>query len=615
MTDLLLIDGLDINSAAAGIYLANGFDFGAPVKDTEAVTRLLVDGEVRTGRRASNRTITLPLVVLASSRLDLAAKVSVLARAVDKPSFTLQWTPEGLSPVVFDCYRASLSQVWSIKQERQFTAQITLTFQALPFTRPLEPVSIAAPVATPVTVDTFDATTGLTSDPALPQFTTTYATSTNRVEGAASVQMSTPYSVVATGQPYTAPDGSTVYVGGVAQTAVKTVALDLTNFRQLSLSLSPLTTIGQQGVSVQVKLTDNTGKVATFGAYSPRGPGWRIVQVDTRATSGIPAGFNFASIAQYNLRLDYSFTAPAGSSGTIQTLVDGFFAYPTVSGTSNQPASLLRFDGVAGIARTPGSFTVVAASAISRLLVSRSPNPPVGFDPLLNAPASASAALIAGEATAIGGSYYRFSQAVHNVVYQRKALTLRGTYTLLVRVRLPLANGATPTLTVKCSLAGDANYIQTLVKPITGLSATAWSLVAIGELNLPPRGVSKSNTTQLVDITFTSNAANGTANLDLDEAYLVDLAGDTVLVDLPAGVSYTRFYLDAPDPAGFGADVYAGTAADRSDAISVAPWVVGQGAFNLDPGSNTVIVIMDKSDTGGTVAFSYFPKYHGPAPT
>src|SRR4051812_41085887 len=87
--------------------LAPGFDFGDGEPDQTTIASLYLDGDTVSGERTRNRTFDLPVNVLGANPVDLAGKVDTLLAAVSAATFTVQWTPDGGLPVLFDCYRAT----------------------------------------------------------------------------------------------------------------------------------------------------------------------------------------------------------------------------------------------------------------------------------------------------------------------------------------------------------------------------------------------------------------------------------------------------------------------------------------------------------------------------
>jgi hypothetical protein len=155
----------------ARFMLQQGADPGAPQPTTDFVASLILDGERPFGRRASNRTITLPLYITAPTRLILAAAREVVQQAIDQDMWTLTYTmdpgPGGTPlPLVLDCFRAQPSKpVFNTRLEKQLQGMmITLTIPALPYGRSdtQQQAQFAAPVPaspppppSPVVLDSF----------------------------------------------------------------------------------------------------------------------------------------------------------------------------------------------------------------------------------------------------------------------------------------------------------------------------------------------------------------------------------------------------------------------------------------------------------------------------
>lgn len=189
MTDSLLVGG-QVELLGGGIPSQNplcagavfrlmpGGDPGAPQPTTDFVASLILDGERPFGRRASNRTIKLPVWIIAPNRLILAAAREVLQQIIDQDTFTITWTrdpgPGGTGlPLVLDCFRAQPSvPVFNTNLERQLTGmQLTLTIPALPygrsdqqytpaFTGSVPQTPAPAPPPSPVVLDNYSTISG-----------------------------------------------------------------------------------------------------------------------------------------------------------------------------------------------------------------------------------------------------------------------------------------------------------------------------------------------------------------------------------------------------------------------------------------------------------------------
>ncbi len=162
---------LDPAFPGAIFKLQAGYDMGAPQPLTDFLGSLSLDGELPSGRRAGNRTFSLPVNIHAPDFATLAAATEALLAAVNEPSWTLTWTrKQGAEatqlPLVFDCFRAHASVVQGGGLDQYNispVAAVTLSFDALPYGRSDTPVtvSLASPLpggpspASPVILDTF----------------------------------------------------------------------------------------------------------------------------------------------------------------------------------------------------------------------------------------------------------------------------------------------------------------------------------------------------------------------------------------------------------------------------------------------------------------------------
>ena len=154
------------------------WDLGAPQPTTDIVGSLLLDGERPYGYRASNRTITLPVIIKAPTFQALIAAREILLQEINEQTFTVRWTRDTLGPLagntqalplLFDCFRAKATVYeWGGFYNRFPYGIITLTFEALPYGRSDQPVVVDFPLAlagrqappASVNVDTFSSVAG-----------------------------------------------------------------------------------------------------------------------------------------------------------------------------------------------------------------------------------------------------------------------------------------------------------------------------------------------------------------------------------------------------------------------------------------------------------------------
>lgn len=159
---LLTLGGLDLTTEPFHA-LAEGAGFGAPVPLTSALPRLLLDGEIVSGSRSSNRTITFLVEVSAADAVELAGAEALLVTEVEKPRNTLTWSPpDGFGPTtVFDTFRGQVVQRFDDFEETTHTRLYEVTVPALPFGRSVDKVTETySPVTSPTltTVDACDST-------------------------------------------------------------------------------------------------------------------------------------------------------------------------------------------------------------------------------------------------------------------------------------------------------------------------------------------------------------------------------------------------------------------------------------------------------------------------
>jgi hypothetical protein len=370
---------LDPRCPGAQFMLAPGFDLSAPQPTTDFVASLILDGEKPFGRRASNRTITLPIVLKAPTRAILAAAREVLAEAIDAQCWTLTWTrdpgPGGTPlPLVLDCFRAAATvPAYNTSYEKQAQLQqLVISFPALPYGRSdtQQQIAFAAPVpaappppAAPVVLDTFT------------------AISSSRFQQSAQC-------VVGPNSACWDPDSFGDFGGQqtpLVYPATFAAPLNLTGMTGLQLFFGLGSryywNLHDRGGSVRcnfyLTLTDTSGNklaISRAGLVLPSSanPG---APAFTRVTMGIPQGnaaFNYASVAGYQLTVTSHDNVPClrwvtGYLDTLTAFPPSQTATPVtrgsiytlygVQGTIHAPVSL-QFQQ----APVPGTPTVITAA-------------------------------------------------------------------------------------------------------------------------------------------------------------------------------------------------------------------------------------------------------------
>jgi hypothetical protein len=155
MSDSLVLAGIvellgggvaSTHPQAEGAYFRLGLahDMSSPQMTSEQTAGLLLDGEVVTGWRASNRTPTLPITILvpatgdaAADRLTLAGARELVLQLASQDHWELTWTREGSGlPLIFDCMGLTATTIdYSILRAKCLISTLELQFQALPYGR------------------------------------------------------------------------------------------------------------------------------------------------------------------------------------------------------------------------------------------------------------------------------------------------------------------------------------------------------------------------------------------------------------------------------------------------------------------------------------------------
>lgn len=602
MPDSLKLGSIELNDGTTTI-IDNGSDFGMPVPLTSMVERLFTDGEVVTGVRSGNRTIQIPVEIRGATRAAAALVEAQIAAQVTQAYSALTYTPQGGQPTVFDCFRGEVRRDWNSIVSSQGMIGLTLTLPALPFARAQSATTLVPTATTPVTLDSFtNGTSRTTSTSGLTGVSVTYDT-TVKVEGTASLKLDAT----------TSPSAASSFTSDYSFASTDLSAQSVVSLAWL-LAAPPSDSAvwskvsgGFNPSSVWTLVLRSAAGTATYTASQiPNGYGgtWQTVAWNLAAPASTTGTFNQAAVTSaavtwawgaegpgvhYYLYVDYLRAAPANGLN-----ITG------ASGTA-------RLDGVTGTARTPVNLYVTANSGtFNRLLVCRYPNSASALDPILAT--SSGTATSTADATAINGSYYGLTVA-NNVRYTRLASTLNGTYVLVARLK---GTGSTVTLTSTAYMSTDSTVNQVTTSrafTTTDLPTSAYQLVTIGQLTLPPRDI-PSNSTAIVNIDITA-----TADVRVDQVYLVDMAGESVLIDPGTTRNYSRWQLRSPDPSGTRGTALAGTSTDGSDFLSVSPWLTGNPIINFDPGSNLVLLVADKASAGIGVQVEYYPRYQSEVTT
>jgi hypothetical protein len=359
-----------IPACAGAIFLladTGSYDLGAPQPTADFVASLILDGERPFGRRASNRTIVLPVKIIApnGSLQLLAAAREVLGQVTDQDVWTITWTRDPGSgarlPLVLDCFRAQPSKpVYAPLAEAQGVMYVTLTIPALPygrsdvqytpaFTGAVPQTPTPPPPPAPVVLDSFATISG-------PQF----SQSTQCAVG--------PFTARWDPDSFGDPGGQAT---PLTYTSKFTSPLNLTSMTSLQFWLG----LGSRwyprleypgrihGTSVWVTLTDTNGASISMSRSHLRLPVTPVAQapVFTRVTVPFPAAsatFLYSSVASYSLTIVNRQDRGIPRFSWVTAYIDALTAYPdTQTVTPVTRGNLYVLYGLLGTARAPASLS------------------------------------------------------------------------------------------------------------------------------------------------------------------------------------------------------------------------------------------------------------------
>jgi len=331
--------------AGATFYLAPAYDLGTPQPVVDIVGELIVDGERPFGRRASNRTITLPIVISAPDIGTLTAARETLLQVIDPQQFTLTWCRDGGLPLVFDCFRNLPPVVtYSVSRDRQLFSQVQVTFQALPYGRSDIPQQLtfaspaagsAAPPPPPVTLDDYESVSGAG-----------WSASGQHITGTRSAHWTAPRDVSA-GPSYTSTFAP-------ATLSARTVLQHWAGFA--SPSWWYYWTYYGMTASFAYVLRDTSGRTLRFGRSLSATPSASAVPNWTLVSASIPQGAAFdyghvvsctititnsgSQLSYTDAYLDDLTAQPVTTSGAVASVRGSLYTLHGIAGTSHAPLAL-----------------------------------------------------------------------------------------------------------------------------------------------------------------------------------------------------------------------------------------------------------------------------------
>lgn len=555
--------------------LVTGYDLGSPVPVTNTVVGDILDGDRVAGRRTGNKSMTLPIQVTAPDRLTLAQLTDQLMAAVDAPTFTLRWWPDGGAPAVWDCYRATSSIVWDQRWEGLFLRVITVVCSAFPFARSTDRQTITG-AATPTVIDAMDADapTGATLD-------TTFVH-----DGTHSAKVVMTWVVSHWGNYYHAPTAVTRSYSGANR-------LDVSGSNSLTFWARVNSASTAEDFEFTLTLNSAHGSITMQVVYTNMPTqSWRLVSFPLRRIQSRTGNWDPTLVTGYTLFFrDYRqnwVTAPGETThqNTLRVNLDTMQLNPSsTTGLQTADGTLLTVPGVLGTAKTPIALELDNTNGMSGALLHR---PPSDADPNAN--------ILNALATGTD----------QTITIAQAAAGYNGTYTVVLAMSAASATTHSVTVTVN-QRAGSANTIvgtQTLTTAFTPTSPFPY--LTVGQITLPIRALplDGSQTTTTYTIRVRLNAGDAATDI-----LLLDTRGPTCVAVL--GAQARSLYVDEPDPRyGLGLVLASANPGDRSGCYGVMDQVrLSGGPFSFMPGDNTVLI---HSTAGSpTLTATYAPRWMG----
>jgi hypothetical protein len=360
-----------LNSAAYGYETS--YDLNAPQPTQDVVASMLLDGERPFGTRASNRTMTLPVIIFgtqAGGMKQVLAAREYLMSLIDRQTWQMTWTPADTGkPLIYDCFRALPSVPMygfnysaggsatgsAVGRPNYPIGMITLTIQALPYGRSdidgiqtlaFSNALISSPVPPgSVSIDNFSSVTG---GEGWVQDETKFVQG-----GTASIRYDAPVPLLS---PYPAAVYSRTLGSAASVTGLPALSVWLGQAYDTQWPAAPTFV---SNVTLSWTLTDGLGRTLAFSATSNAAawgatattPKWTLV------TAPVPQGnanFSYGDVTAYSVRV----TNWAGSGNTgyvrMHCWLNDLVANPQTVANQPSPRGILyNLFSLPGSARAP----------------------------------------------------------------------------------------------------------------------------------------------------------------------------------------------------------------------------------------------------------------------
>lgn len=556
-----MLDTLELLSGDGTYRLRREFDLGTGEPETLEVVSRFLDGDLVQGDRTRNRTVRLPVRVVAETGDALRAAVGALAAVVDRRSFTLTWTPDGGLPMVLDCFRGSCTPVWDNLAAQDGWAQVVLEFPALPFGRTPEPLTIAGS-GSQVQIDAMEtAATGGTQNTSV------------KYEGAASNNVTFTFT------------SSTVSDTKTLSRTVSSKNLTGQSVLRLRARVTHTVAPGWMQVWSRVRLDSAAGS----SWFTPEEPAAAFQPQDelfyaityrlSTATVASGAGVDLSAVTGWAVEAHLRAAYALNSSQTVQ--IDDLRAMPGGSASLQATArgAVYTLPGVLGTARAPMNVQLSRGGGMQDALVHRPP-PQTSPDARL---------LIELDSTNTTSKSYAVAAPA----------PYAGTYAVVLAVNAYGASSALHTVDVLFTQGVGATTVESnhRVRRQFYTADMDGRLLHVGFVTLPL--VTAADDGSSISYTITVNSDQLDSFTDL---MLLDTRGQTVIA-MPTG-AFAFLYIDEPKAGTVLGPVLA-SPTNRAGAFSVLrQGIASGGPLSLDPGSNRLLVLSPEGSPSVQVTYS-----------
>lgn len=563
MATSLLLAGFDVCNPASSVKLADGWDRGAPVPSVAEIQSTVLDGAVVSGSASGNRNVTIPLLILGTSRAELAVLTNQVLMYVDQQNWTLTFTPDGGSPITYDCFRATSEIASAYYEDEQLCQRLTITCEALPYGRSSAAQSFALIAPPPVVIDNYDTKPTITP-------TTPYNYNTNTAVVTSPVYNGTHALQI------TYPTGTVSVPVTIAKTGLSIAVANGVN--SVTLAVMPDFDAANWQPPWQWSLTVTVGGInyTASAVAAPAALVWS--QITFNFATPIPAG----TVTAYSLVIPVT---NLNSSFHFHLVIDYLVAYPAsgVRGTSTWGSEYI-LPAVVGSARTPVNLQLTPPSGtFAQMCLHAPPNDTPDSECLLTINDSTPP----GAVTTPSGVRYG------------------GTYSIWVSFKAASSLTAGNTITLTISQGSASAVLTHLVTADEHAQGTLHMLLHFGEVALPLVAIPAQNS-QLLTFTVASSGLAGTDTIG--DVLVLDTRGQTVLTDIDTPASEAVWVNEPAPGSAFGAMYSSPSTGTLADALSITGNVLTGAPMWLYPPGNSRLLVWCNT-LAPTAVLTYYPRW------